>query len=193
MSPSAPRPHPPACSGSRRQQAAGSRQQAAGGGGQLRGSVVWVCLRFCDRELRFISLKHAISRHPAICSEPLKTNLVWCLWHLAGSSPPARPQPAPAALLPCQEGSWSLIPRKSPQEGPGVHTVCPHAEKATGSGSSVASGPHCQARSRALTQTQAGPSTWLPLSSGAPYKVWGPWQEAGAWRCCQRTTCGLAS
>lgn len=45
------------------QQQPGSREA-----GSFQRSVVWVCLCFCNRELRFISLKHPISRHPAICS-----------------------------------------------------------------------------------------------------------------------------
>lgn len=45
------------------QQQPGSREA-----GSFQRSVVWVCLCFCSRELRFISLKHPISRHPAICS-----------------------------------------------------------------------------------------------------------------------------
>lgn len=34
----------------------------------LPGAVVWACLRFCSPELRFISLKHPLARHSAICS-----------------------------------------------------------------------------------------------------------------------------
>lgn len=45
-----------------------SSSLAAGKAGSFQRSVVWVCLCFCNWELRFISLKHPISRHPAICS-----------------------------------------------------------------------------------------------------------------------------
>lgn len=45
------------------QQQPGSREA-----GSFQRSVVWVCLCFCNWELRCISLKHPISRHPAICS-----------------------------------------------------------------------------------------------------------------------------
>lgn len=63
----------------------------------LPGVVVWACLRFCSLELRFISLKHPLARHPAICSALRKTRLALCFcstWQApcGGWPSPAHPQ-----------------------------------------------------------------------------------------------------
>lgn len=63
----------------------------------LPGAVVWACLRFCSLELRFISLKHPLTRHPAICSALRKTRLALCFcstWQAPGGGwpSPAHPQ-----------------------------------------------------------------------------------------------------
>lgn len=155
----------------------------------LPGAVVWACLRFCSLELRFISLKHPLARHPAICSVLRKTRLAVCFcstWQApcGGCPSPAHPQsrwlppPAPSAWRVALQGSpWSFRDDSSRSE-----TRDWPADPRGGYKLSGQEVEDAQAANPAL-------SCWLPFSFLLSSRLWLP-PTPGTRRHCQRIWTG---
>lgn len=132
----------------------------------LLGAVVWACLRFCSPELRFISLKHPLARHSAICSVRRKTHLAVCFrgtWQAPCGGCPSPTRLQSWWLSPPSPPAWRVALQGVPQE---LHRI--------NSGRSECHGPLGRARNSRGRGLTAGPETGMPRLQAGPWLLAAP-------------------